>query len=128
MNGRNGSIARLTAIVVVVGLIALASVACARGGPAATSNPSASLAAQVSGTAQPISTASDGPSIAAPDSSPNTSASGSPVTSPTAGASRTAAQAATPDPLDSELRALDQIVNDVNGSVSGSDASASGGE
>lgn len=112
MDTKSGSVARLTAMMLVVGLVGLSSVACARhGSPPAPSSAGTSQAAQA---ARTDPTASTVVSPASPSASPTSS--------------RTPAPATTTDPLDSELQALDQIVNDVNGSISSIDPGSSGGE
>jgi hypothetical protein len=102
VNRKNGSVARLTAIMLVVGLVGLSSMACARHGslaaPSSAATSQAAPAARADPTASPASAASP------------------------------QAPATTPDPLDSELQALDQVVNDVNGSISSIDPGSSGGE
>jgi hypothetical protein len=113
VNRKNGSVARLTAIMLVVGLVGLSSVACARhGSPAAPSSAATSQAAPAAWADPTAST------VAGPES---------PSASPASAASPQA-PATTPDPLDSELQALDQVVNDVNGSISSIDPGSSGGE
>ncbi len=129
VNRQNRSVTRLTAVVLVVGLVALASGACARhGSPSTLGSAGNSQAIQGTEAAPADSTVASDDLTSTSLGSPDASASGSTAASPTLSSSRTTAPAATPDPLDSELQALDQIVNDVNGSISGTDARASGGE
>jgi hypothetical protein len=131
VNRHRSSTARLAATALVVGLVGLAGTACGGHGiPATSGAPATSQAAQTSATGSAISA---DPTASAPVStiavaSPSASASGSVAPSMVAAASKAPAAAATPDPLDAELKGLDQIVNDVNGSISGTDASSSGGE
>jgi hypothetical protein len=59
---------------------------------------------------------------------PEASESASSAPAATGAPSRTPVAANAPDPLDSELQGLDQIVNDLDGSISGTDQGSSGGE
>ena len=97
-------------------LVGFAVIGCAKHEGAATPGGSTPLvqASQVDQTA-PAPTA-----VASDSAAPTESASPS--------ASVDASVAATPDPLDSEINALNNLINGVNGSVSGGDAGTSGGE
>lgn len=132
VNRQHGSIARLTATVLVVGLVGLASMACGRNGsPVAPGSPGLTQAAPATQAEAAGPTIGGNPSFGALESSPasaDASAPASAAPSPSHTGSRAPVPAATSDPLDAELQALDQVVNDVNGSISGTDASSSSGE
>lgn len=129
VNRKNGALTRLTATMLVVGLVGLASVGCGRHGataaPSSTGTPQTAQAAGADPTASTVLAAeSPSASLAMPEASE--SASSAPAA--TGAPSRTPVAANAPDPLDSELQGLDQIVNDVDGSISGTDQGSSGGE
>ena len=123
MYRRTTSAARLAAVALLVGL---ATVACARHGSSATAAPAVSSAVEATLTSQTAQIATPTPNAAgagspsAPTYSSGASAAGSaePSSTPAAGKSPTAA--ITPDPLDSELQTLDQILGGVDSSLSGS--------
>ena len=110
--------ARPAAVAAMALLIALALVGC--GQHKATQAPSAT----------PQATLSQAPTTASPLESNGASPSGSGSTAPpgSASASATASVPATPDPVASELDKIDQLINDINSSISGSDSSQQSGE
>jgi hypothetical protein len=59
---------------------------------------------------------------------PTESAMDSPTPSSSVATSQADAPGATPDPLDSQLSGIENLLNGVNNSLSGSDAGSSGGE
>jgi hypothetical protein len=129
VNRQKSSTTRFAVTVLVIGLVALAGAACGRHGtPAATGTPVASQIASGTGATISIEAIASAPASTATVASPSVSASASAAPSAIAATGITPAAAATPDPLDAELKALDQTVNDVNSSISGTDASSSGGE
>jgi hypothetical protein len=66
------------------------------------------------------------PSAATPAGSPAPAAQPTPATQ--AAATGGAGAQATPDPVDTSISGLNQLLNGIDGSLSGSDAGASGGE
>jgi hypothetical protein len=129
VNLKNGAFTRLTATILVVGLVGLASVGCGRhGATAAPSSTGTPQTAQGAGADPAASTVIAAESPSASLAMPEASESASSAPPATGAPSRTPAAANAPDPLDSELQGLDQIVNDVNGSISGTDPGSSGGE
>lgn len=116
------SAARLAAALLLVGL---AATACGRPGAEASGQP----AGRASGAeSSPVATATPAASAALtqlPTTTPD--ASGSPA--PSAGVpGKSAAPAATTDPIDTDLQLIDQILNGMGGSLSGADAGSNGGE
>jgi hypothetical protein len=117
-----GSVARLAATALLVGI---AAVGCARHDGSGTAQASSPPAAQPSGAVAtapanaptPVATVADSPV-----------ASGSAATSQSPAPVPTGAPAATPDPLDSQLTDINNLLDGVNGWLSGADASTSGGE
>ena len=110
MNHLTSPVARLAAVALIV---ALSAVACGRhdsSGPVAT-NP-APQATQAGPT--------DSGLVGSPSASVAASSTPAPDQSPAA--------ATTPDPLDSDMQTLDQILGGVDSSLSGSDPGSSGGE
>src|ERR1035437_1094299 len=94
------SVPRLAAAALLVGL---AVVGCARHGGSGTAQPADQ--STVPAAAQPSEVAQSAPTLA-------------PTPAPTA----------TPDPLDGQLSNLDNLLNGINGSLSGSDAGPASGE
>ena len=108
----NRQLSSATRLAVIALLLGIAVVACGRPNGATNNQPTSSTPAAQQSQADPAAaTLAPTPTYAPTDS---TAAAASP------------AAAATADPLDSQLSNLDSLVNDVNGSLSGSDAS--GGE
>jgi hypothetical protein len=137
VNRQLSSGTRLAATALLVGF---AVAACGKPNDAAAGRPAGSTpAAQQSQADQAAATLAPTPSSLATDSAPSAAATdsataaASPAPAATAAAAAvppapaaTAAEAATADPLDAQLSNLDSLLNGVNGSLSGSDAS--GGE
>jgi hypothetical protein len=122
VNRQLRSVSRLAATALLVGVAVLA---CGRPNGAADNGPAASMpAAQQTTADQAAVTLATTPSDAAADSPTPSDA----ATDPTGATSAPAVTAAagTTDQLDSQLSNLDNLLNGVNGSLSGSDAS--GGE
>lgn len=119
MNRQLSSATRLAAIALLVGI---AVVACGRPNGAADNQPASS---------RPATQQSQADTVAAtlaptPTDAPTDSAAPGSATTDSAAAAASPAPAATADPLDTQLSNLDSLLNGVNGSLSGSDAS--GGE
>lgn len=113
MNRQFRPVTRLAATALLVGVAVLA---CSKPTDTGSSQPAGSTpTALQSQTDQAAATLVPAPSYAATDSA---AASASPS------ADATAAGAAAGDPLDTQLTDLDDLLNGVNGSLSGSDASA----
>jgi hypothetical protein len=112
---QGSSVTRLAAVALLVGV---AVIGCARhDSPVTTAGSTPALqSSPATATSTPVSIVTA--------SAPIDAASPSESTDP----SPTAAAAVTPDPLDSELSNLNNLINGVNSSVSGSDAGTSGGE
>lgn len=113
-----GPIARLAATALLVGI---AAVGCAgHDGPghagSIPAQPSPAVAAPANAST-PIVTVTDTPATSGPAAAGQSPASG-----------LTNAPAATPDPLDGQLSDINNLINGVNGSLSGADAGTSGGE
>jgi hypothetical protein len=118
VNRHLSSAGRLAATALLVGV---AVVACGRPNGAAQTQPTAAPTAQQSVADQPAATVQPTAADAATDTPTPTAG----ATDPT-GASSAPAAVTTADPLDAQLSNLDNLLNGVNGSLSGSDAS--GGE
>lgn len=114
MNRQVGSINRLAAVALLVGL---AATGCGWHTGAGADQPEGPTPAT-----QPSQLDQSTPTLA-PAESPSESP--APSDSPSAGSS---ADANTPDPIDSQLSALDNLLNGINSSLSGSDPDSSGGE
>lgn len=123
----NRQASTVTVLAAAAMLFGAAVVGCARHEGGATTAPAASIqaaqATQAEATATPAATIVDA-TPGATDSAPSPQPTDAAV--PTAPSGVTAA--ATPDPLDGQLANIDQLINGVNGSLSGSDAGTSGGE
>ena len=106
---------RLAATLLLVGI---AAVGCAGHGGTCTDQSAGAGQAQTSQVDQMSPTPSASPSDGAMDSAtPSDSAAG-----------QGANPAATPDPLDSQLSGLDNLLNGINSSISSSDPGSAGGE
>jgi hypothetical protein len=118
---RISPVTRLAAVTLLVGI---AAVGCARhdgsvtSGQSQTTTPARqSQAAQASPTVAPVAVATD---------TPAPSESAGPIATGQTGANPGVAE--TQDPLDGELTNINNLVNGIDGSISGSDAGPAGGE
>jgi hypothetical protein len=119
INQVHRQVSSVTGLAAVALLVGIAVIGCAKhdGAPATAGSTPAAVSSQV-----------DQPTFAlTPDASDTPAPADSASPSPSSDAAASNAPA-TPDPLDSEINALNNLINGVNGSVSGSDTGASGGE
>ena len=121
MNREVNSIVRLAAVALLVGV---AAIGCAGQRGAGASQPAQTPATQQSQAAAATPTLT--PTPAAQTTSPTPAQTVSPT--PTATARATSSSAATPDPLDGQLSNIQNLLNGMNSSLSGSDAGTTGGE
>jgi len=110
---RTSSVAKLAVTALLIGI---AAIGCGKGNGAGA------------GTGQPNATAPAAVSSQADTSAatPTVTDTGSAIPSSSAGAS--VAPGASAAPIDGDLSSLDQLINGLNGSLSGADAGSSGGE
>src|ERR1035437_5787710 len=116
------SVTRLAAAALLVGL---GGVGCRGHGGSGTAQPA--YQSTVPSAEQPSEVAQSAPTLA-PTPAPTPAPTDSPAPSPMNAAAPTNAAAATPDPLDGQLSNLDNLLNGINGSLSGSDAGPASGE